>query len=97
MRSKARPAGRPIISGVLAVLALALAACEREPYDYPQSAETAFHRSCPAEDAVCACTWDRITRALAPEEYEEALARFKREGIMDHRIAAARTECLAAK
>lgn len=73
---------------------LALAACERAPNPYPERAAAAFHRTCPVSDPVCACTWDRITRAMTAEDYERALARFRSEGLMDPRITQARTACL---
>ena len=61
----------------------ALAACgERAPNPYPAAAQTQFERSCPPASAVCACTWDRITRTMTYEEYSAALARFREQGLM---------------
>lgn len=78
---------------LLALLA-PLCACEGAPHDYPARTAAAFHRTCPAGDPVCDCTWDKITRAMPAEEYDAALARFQREGLMDPRVTHARTECL---
>lgn len=72
-----------------------LSSCARQgAYDYPQAARARFEQSCPPESAVCACTWERITRTVPFEEYEAALARFRDEGLMDPRITQARTYCL---
>jgi hypothetical protein len=72
-----------------------LAACgERAPNPYPQSAQARFEASCPRDSAVCACTWDRITRTLTHEEYEAALARFRETGLMEPRVTRARTQCI---
>lgn len=80
----------------VAMGALILAGCgaSAEPHDYPTSARTQFEASCPPADAVCACTWDRITRTLEYEEYDAALARFREEGLMDPRVTRARTHCI---
>lgn len=72
-----------------------LAACgERAANVYPQSARAQFEMSCPPENAVCKCTWDKITRTLTHEEYEAALARFRETGNMDPRVTRARTQCI---
>ncbi len=77
---------------------LVLASCgPSAPHEYPARHQTAFHRTCPANDPVCACTWERITRTIPPDEYEAMLARFREEGLMDPRITRARTECLDHK
>lgn len=79
------------------VLALVASCGPGDPHDYPARHQAAFHRSCPANDSVCACTWERITRTIPPDEYEDSLARFRDEGLMDPRITRARTECLDHK
>jgi len=82
----------------LAALAVLVSGCgPGDPHDYPARHAATFHRSCPASDPVCACTWDRITRTIPPAEYEAALARFRDEGLMDPRITRARTDCLDHK
>lgn len=74
---------------------LALAACgSAQPNAYPAEAKAEFDASCPPESEVCACTWNRVTRALTYEEYEAALERMRREGLMDPRVTHARTWCL---
>lgn len=74
---------------------LSLFACgEPAPNPYPTSAQARFEASCPPESAVCACTWDKLTRTLTYEEYEVALTRFREEGLMDPRITRARTQCI---
>lgn len=74
---------------------LALAACGAgEAHPYPSAAQAAFNASCPPAEAVCACTWDEITRAMSYEDYEAALERFRAEGLMDPKITRARTACL---
>ena len=79
----------------LVFVSLSVSACGRsEPYDYPASAQARFEQSCPPESAVCACTWDRLTRTVPFDEYEAALTRFRDEGLMDPRITQARTYCL---
>jgi hypothetical protein len=72
-----------------------LAGCgQSAPNPYPEAALARFEVSFPSESAVCTCTWDRITRTLTHEEYEEALARFRETGNMDPRITRARTKCI---
>ncbi|HVY86290.1 MAG TPA: hypothetical protein VG943_14240 [Caulobacterales bacterium] len=84
--------------GWLAALAvLALCACQGAPHEYPASAEAQFHRTCPANDGVCVCTWDQVTRLMTYDEYREAMTRFRREGLMDPRITRARTHCIEHK
>jgi hypothetical protein len=77
------------------VLALLLSGCGRgEAFDYPERDAAEFHRSCPAYDPVCICMWDEITHDVTAEDYEDAMARFRREGIMSPKITHARTVCL---
>ncbi|MBL8548654.1 MAG: hypothetical protein JNJ73_01620 [Hyphomonadaceae bacterium] len=73
---------------------LALAACSAEPHPYPDAARRAFTRTCTAGDAICECMWEKITRAMPHEDYKAALERYEEEGLMEPRIARARTECL---
>jgi hypothetical protein len=82
--------------GFIAMSAFILAGCgaAAEPHDYPSRAQAQFEASCPPASAVCACTWDRITRTLPYEDYEAALARFREEGLMDPRVTRARTRCI---
>jgi hypothetical protein len=75
--------------------ALFLAACgQAAPNPYPTEAKARFDASCPPEDTVCACTWDKITRTLTYEEYQAALTRMRSEGLMDPRVTRARGACL---
>ena len=75
--------------------ALVLMACgEGAPHQYPASAQAQFNATCPASDPVCVCTWDKITREMTYEEYQEAVTRFRRQGLMDHHITHARTVCV---
>lgn len=75
--------------------AILLTACGQHAANpYPESAHARFEQSCPAESAVCTCTWDEITRSMPYEEYEAALTRFREQGQMDPRITRARTHCL---
>ena len=62
---------------LLALLVVAAVACADEPADeYSEATERAFMRACVAglgdelED-VCACSYERITRRLSFDEYEE--------------------------
>jgi hypothetical protein len=72
-----------------------LGACgQSAPNVYPAEARARFEMSCPADNEVCVCTWDKITRALSYEEYEAALERFRVQGSMDPRVTRARTQCL---
>lgn len=74
---------------------LLLASCGGgEPHEYPAAARANFNASCPPSEAVCACTWDRITRTVPYEEYQSALERFRTDGLMDPRITRARTTCI---
>jgi len=74
--------------------ALILSACGASAaHVYPAEAQAEFHRECPADNPVCVCTWDAVTRALPYEEYETAMARFRSEGVMDTRITRASTKC----
>lgn len=81
-------------AAVLAAALLLWGCAEPAPNAYPETAQPEFHLNCPAESAVCRCTWDKITRSLTFEEYEAALARFRDSGLMDTRITRARTQCL---
>ncbi len=82
-------------AGIALGAAVALSACgQSAPNPYPEAARARFEVSCPSESAVCACTWDRLTRTLTYEEYEAALARFRETGNMDPRVTRARTKCL---
>ena len=53
-----------------------------------------YETSCPADNALCTCTWDRITRIMTHEEYEAALARSREDGLMEPKVTRARTQCL---
>lgn len=83
-------------ASIFAFLAtLALAACgPSTPNVYPESAKNQFEQSCPPESAVCTCTWAQVTRTMTYEEYQAALERMRREGLMDPRVTRARTTCL---
>jgi hypothetical protein len=74
--------------------ALLMACGEAAPHEYPASAQAQFASTCPSNDPVCACTWDKITRAMTYEEYQEAVSRFRREGLMDPHITHARAVCI---
>lgn len=75
--------------------ALMVTGCgEAPPNPYPEAARARFEASCPADSAVCVCTWDRITRTVTYEEYEAALQRFRETGLMEPRITRARTQCI---
>lgn len=55
-------------------LMLALAACgEQAAKTYPPQYELNFMRACqaqrPAAPNQCSCTWERITREIAPDEF----------------------------
>jgi hypothetical protein len=63
------------------------------PHEYPAQALAEFHAQCPADNPVCTCTWDAITRALPYEEYLAAMATFQERGTMDTRITRASTHC----
>jgi hypothetical protein len=77
------------------IAASVCAACgQSAPNPYPESAKARFEQSCPPASAVCACTWERITRTLTFEDYEAALARMRTEGLMDPRVTQARVWCL---
>lgn len=81
--------------GLIALGAVLLAACgEAAPHPYPESAKAQFEASCPPDNPVCVCTWDKITRTLTFEEYEAALARFRETGLMEPRVTRARTHCV---
>ena len=82
--------------GLIAIAAFALTACggEKAPHPYPPAAEAHFFSACPADSAVCVCTWDAIKREVTHEEYEAALARFRETGLMEPRITRARTKCI---
>ncbi|MES1200135.1 MAG: hypothetical protein ABUS57_01645 [Pseudomonadota bacterium] len=83
---------------LLAALALfSLSACQAAPHDFPASAKAEFNRGCPSSDSVCECTWDELTRAMTYEDYQAAVDRFRREGLMDPRITRARTHCIERK
>lgn len=82
-------------SVLIMLAALALTACgESAPHEYPAAAQARFEASCPSASAVCRCMWDRVTRDLTYEEYEAAISRMNREGLMDPRVTRARTQCI---
>lgn len=75
-------------------LAAPIGACgHSEPNPYPAPAQTQFFRSCPRDNAVCACTWDEITRSMTYEDYEAAMTRFSETGRMEPKLTHARTVC----
>jgi len=74
--------------------AILMACGQGPPNPYPEAARARFEVSCPSDSAVCACTWDRLTRTLTYEDYEAALARFRETGLMDPRVTRARTQCI---
>ncbi|GAM98648.1 hypothetical protein U91I_02283 [alpha proteobacterium U9-1i] len=77
------------------IAALLLAGCGASaPNPYPAAAKARFEASCPPESAVCACTWDHLTRTMTYEQYEAALARFRDTGLMEPEVTRARTRCL---
>ena len=74
---------------------LMLAACgEHAPNPYPASAQAQFSASCPSDNPVCTCTWDKITRTMTYDNYETALEHFRETGQMDTRVTHARTQCI---
>lgn len=73
---------------------IASACAPRAANPYPEAARVSFEATCPPQSAVCACTWDRLTRTLTHEEYEAALRRFQETGQMEPRVTRARTYCL---
>lgn len=62
-------------------------------HEYPAEAQTQFHANCPADNPVCACTWEKITEAMPYDEYQAAMATFHERGIMDPRLTRASTTC----
>ncbi len=81
-----------------AILALLLVAgCGEKPAnEYPAAARAVFSKSCPTGTPKCDCAWGKITKSMTYPEYEAAMERFGREGLMDPRLTVARTECLDA-
>jgi hypothetical protein len=80
---------------LIALVAIGLAGCgEAAPNPYPEVAQARFEASCPSENAVCTCTWDKLTRTMTYEEYEAALTRFRETGLMEPRVTRARTACV---
>jgi hypothetical protein len=70
-------------------------ACAPAPaHDYPDNVRAQFAQSCPLEDAVCACSWEKITRTMTAEEFEAATERYQVEGLVDPRLTKARTACI---
>ncbi len=84
-----------ITASLLTFGTLAFAACGGgAPNPYPAGAQAQFHASCPANDPVCTCEWDQITRTLTYEQYNAAIETFRSEGTMDPHITRAKTHCL---
>lgn len=80
-----------IASGLLSAT---LVACgHSEPNPYPASAQTEFYRSCPQDNPVCSCTWEKLTQDMTYEEYQAALERFRETGRMEPKVTHARTVC----
>lgn len=89
MRWSLAPQSAALLAGVLA------AACAAgEPNPYPASAQARFNATCPGQDTLCACTWDKLTRSMTYQEYEAAMERYRAEGLMDPKVTRARTACL---
>jgi hypothetical protein len=81
--------------GLIALVAIVAAGCaEAAPNPFPDGAKARFDASCPSDNPVCQCTWDKLTRTLTYDEYEAAMARFREEGLMDPRITRARGSCI---
>lgn len=85
---------RGLLFSVVLVGAGLAAGCGASPNEYPASAKTTFNRTCPAGTPLCDCTWDHIIRAMPYEDYQAAMTRFRREGLMDPRLTRARTQCV---
>ena len=81
---------------LIAVVALAapIGACgHSEAHAYPESAQRDFYRQCPQDNAVCSCTWEKLTQDMTYEEYQAALERFHETGRMEPKVTHARTVC----
>ena len=75
------------------LFAIALTGCAtRAPY--PEGARVQFEASCPSESALCACSWDKLTRTMTYEEYQAAMVRWREQGIMDSRVMRVRADCV---
>ncbi|MDX2233836.1 MAG: hypothetical protein NW200_05000 [Hyphomonadaceae bacterium] len=81
----------------LALLVLLAACGAAAPHKYPADARATFAEGCPVGDPQCDCLWAEITRTMTHAEYEAAMARFTKEGLMEPRLTAARLECRTAK
>ena len=77
-----------------AIMLLMACGGEAAPNPFPESAQANFNSSCPADNPVCTCTWDRVTRTMTYDEYEAALQHFRESGQMDPRVTRARTQCI---
>jgi predicted small lipoprotein YifL len=76
-------------------LLVALTACaQAAPQSFPDSARQRFAQVCPSGDARCDCAWEKITQTMSPEDFNAAVARLDREGLIDPRLVRAREECL---
>jgi len=82
--------------GAMLALLLVAGCGEKAAHPYPAEAQEVFARSCPMTEPKCVCAWDKITRSMTHPEYEAAMERFAREGLMDPRLTVARSECLDA-
>lgn len=76
------------------ILALALLGCGKSgTHEYPPAYQAEFNQHCPADNPMCACMWEEITKAMTAEDYQAATERFRAEGLMHHKITRARTLC----
>lgn len=83
------------LSLIAIAAASSLASCGQPAANpYPESARARFDVSCPSDSPVCVCTWDRLTRTMTYDEYEDALQRFRETGLMDPKVTRARTQCI---
>lgn len=82
---------------VFAALLLLVACGEAPAHEFPEADHQSFARSCPTGEPKCDCSWDHIIHSMTAEEYEAAMERYVREGLMDPRLTRARAACLDAK
>lgn len=82
------------LPSIIFAASLALAACgQAEPHIYPPSARKEFAKACPTGKPECDCTWKEITIAMPSEEFDRAMKRYLKEGVMDRRVTLASSKC----
>jgi hypothetical protein len=68
-------------------------ACEPAANPYPENTRADFMALCRMGAEPCDCAWDKITKAMTHDDYQNALKTLETRGTMDPRIVSASLAC----